>query len=391
MILQAVLERCWTLISQRKDSGQTKKSDNIEPYENARRLSVLRRRRHVLIVDDESTGRSILEKVIQRIDDDLIVTGFGSAPEALQWLGNNRVDLIITDYRMPMINGVEFIKKVRSLPGNANDSVPIMMITVVSEKSVRYEALDAGATAFLTRPIDQIECRTSCRNLLKIREQQSIIEDRADWLARQVEVATQQVVARERETLLRLGRAGEFRDEDTGNHVLRMSKYARVIAEELGLSEMECEDIEYAAPMHDIGKIGISDNILLKPGRFNAEEWKQMMQHTVIGHNILSNSQSRFIQMGAVIALNHHEKWDGTGYPNGLAGRDIPLVARIVALADVFDALMSARPYKKSWSLEAALDYIRQQSGSHFDPECVKAFFARLDDIKFIRSNLVDE
>ena len=377
------------MIIQRKDQRQQNKPSNIEPYENARRLSVLRRQRHVLIVDDESTGRSILEKVIQQIDDDLLVTGFSSAPDALQWLGNNRVDLIITDYRMPVINGVEFIKKVRDLPGS--ESVPIMMITVVSEKSVRYEALEAGATAFLTRPIDQIECRTSCRNLLKIKEQQSVIEDRADWLARQVEVATQQVVARERETLLRLGRAGEFRDEDTGNHVLRMSKYARLIAEELGLSEMECEDIEYAAPMHDIGKIGIADNILLKPGRFNTEEWSQMMQHTVIGHNILSNSQSRFIQMGAVIALNHHEKFDGTGYPNGLKGRDIPLVARIVAVADVFDALMSDRPYKKTWTLQAALDYIKQQSGSHFDPECVAAFFNRLDEVKQIRAELVDE
>lgn len=376
------------MITQRKDSQHIKKSSNVEPYENARRLSVLRRRRHVLIVDDESTGRSILEKVIQKIADDLIVTGFDAATEALQWLNNNRVDLIITDYRMPVINGVEFIKKVRNLSGY--ESVPIMMITVVSEKSVRYEALEAGATAFLTRPIDQIECRTSCRNLLKIKEQQSIIEDRADWLARQVEVATQQVVSRERETLLRLGRAGEFRDEDTGNHVLRMSKYARLIAEELGLSEMECEDIEYAAPMHDIGKIGISDSILLKPDRFNTQEWSQMMQHTVIGHNILSNSQSRFIQMGAVIALNHHEKFDGTGYPNGLKGKEIPLVARIVAVADVFDALMSDRPYKKPWSIETALDYLRQQSGSHFDPECVEAFMNRIDDVKQIRADLSD-
>lgn len=377
------------MIIQRKDSHHTKKTSNIEPYENARRLSVLRRRRHVLIVDDESTGRSILEKVIQKIDDDLIVTGFDSAPQALDWLRVNAVDLIITDYRMPVVNGVEFIKKARDLPGN--DCVPIMMITVVSEKSVRYEALEAGATAFLTRPIDQIECRTSCRNLLKIKEQQSIIQDRADWLARQVEVATQQVVARERETLLRLGRAGEFRDEDTGNHVVRMSKYARIIAEELGLSEMECEDIEYASPMHDIGKIGIPDEVLLKPGKFNSEEWSQMKLHTVIGHNILSNSQSRYIQMGAVIALNHHEKYDGTGYPSGLKSRNIPLVARIVAVADVFDALVSKRPYKKAWSTESALDYLKQQSGLHFDPECVSAFFHRLDDIKIIQTELIDD
>jgi two-component system response regulator RpfG len=375
------------LITQKKDSHNGNPS-NIEPYENARRLSVLRRKRQVLIVDDESTGRSILEKVIQKIEDDIEVNSFSSADLALTWLEVNRADLIVTDYRMPEMNGVEFIRRVRARPGY--ESVPIMMITIVSEKQVRYEALDAGATAFLNRPIDQIECRTSCRNLLKMREQQSIIEDRAEWLARQVDVATQQVISRERETLLRLGRAGEFRDTDTGNHVIRMAKYARIIAEELGLNPVECEDIEYAAPMHDIGKIGIPDTVLKKPGRFNDDEWAQMRQHTIIGHRILSNSQSRFIQLGAVIALNHHEKFDGSGYPNGLVGREIPLFARIVAVADVFDALMSPRPYKRPWQMQMALLYLREQSGSHFDPHCVEAFFNRLDEIKQVYQDLQD-
>ena len=375
--------------TKRKNTGPFTDFSNIEPYENARRLSVSRRRRQIVIVDDESTGRTILEKVIQNIANDIQVNGFDSAHKALAWLSANRADLIITDYCMPDINGVEFIKKVRSLV--AYESIPIMMITVVSEKSVRYDALDAGATAFLTRPIDQIECRTSCRNLLKIQEQQSIIQDKADWLARQVAVATIQIVARERETLLRLGRAGEYRDEDTGNHVVRMARYARIIAEELGLSEMECEDIEYAAPMHDIGKIGIPDNILLKPGKFVAAEWEVMKQHTEIGHSILSNSQSRYIQMGSIIALNHHEWFDGTGYPSGLKGREIPLVARIVAVADVFDALVSTRPYKQAWETEEALEYLRQNSGIHFDPQCVQAFFDRLDDIMRIKSALKDD
>ncbi len=304
-------------------------------------------------------------------------------------VNSHTADLIITDYRMPVINGVEFIKKVRALAGN--ESLPIMMITVVSEKSVRYEALEAGATAFLTRPIDQIECRTSCRNLLKIQEQQSIIKDKADWLARQVAVATLQIVARERETLLRLGKAGEYRDQETGNHVVRMARYARVIAEELELSEMECEDIEYAAPLHDIGKIGIPDHILLKPGRFEKDEWEIMKQHTVIGNNILSNSQSRYIQMGSIIARSHHEKYDGNGYPDGLKGRDIPLVARIVAVADVFDALVSSRPYKRAWNNEEALEYLKEQSGLHFDPLCVAAFFERFEEIKQIQNDLKND
>jgi len=264
------------------------------------------------------------------------------------------------------------------------------VITVVSEKSVRYDALEAGATAFLTRPIDQIECRTSCRNLLKLHEQQSIIQDRADWLARQVEVATQQVVSREKETLLRLAKAGEYRDEETGYHVVRMAKYSRQIAEALGLSEMECDEIEYAAPMHDIGKIGIHDDVLLKPGKFEPQEWLTMQQHTTIGHAILSNSQSRYIQTGSIIALSHHEKFDGTGYPHGIVGIDIPLVARIVAVADVYDALVSNRPYKEPWSETDAQDYLEKHSGTQFDPICVEAFFERIETIKNIHLNFSD-
>ena len=373
----------------RKNAGSAAASTNIAAYEQARRLSVMRRRRQVVIVDDETTGRSILERVIQRIDEDLQVIPFETARAALQWLQRHRADLVITDYRMPDLDGIEFIRRMRQF--ECCQSVPVMMITVVTERRVRHEALEAGATAFLTRPIDPIECGTSCRNLLKLQEQQSIIQDKADWLARQVDLATRQIIAREHETLLRLARAGEYRDEETGNHVFRMARYARQVAEELGLSAEECEDIEYSAPMHDIGKIGIPDEILLKPGSFDELQWERMKQHTVIGHNILSNSESRYMKMGAVIALNHHEKFDGSGYPSGLAGEEIPLVARIVAVADVFDALMSNRPYKKAWPLDKALQLLREESGSHFDPQCVDAFFARIDNILAIREELKDE
>jgi two-component system response regulator RpfG len=367
------------LISNTDNTTDFPKESNIEPYENARRLSILRRQRKVLIVDDESTGRTILAKIIQQAEADASVDSFDNPREALQWLDHNHPDLIITDYRMPEINGVELIKRIRARP--ACQDIPIMMITVVSEKSVRYDALEAGATAFLTRPIDQIECRTSCRNLLKLHEQQSIIQDRADWLARQVEVATQQIVSREHETLLRLAKAGEYRDEVTGTHVVRMAKYSREIGEALGLSDKECDEIEYAAPMHDIGKIGIQDKILLKPGKFEPDEWVIMQEHTRIGHAILSNSQSRYIQTGSIIALNHHERFDGSGYPNGLSGKEIPLVARIVAVADVYDALVSSRPYKQAWTIADAQDYLHKNAGSQFDPICVEAFFERLDNI----------
>lgn len=376
------------MILSRDNTNSIKARSNVEPYENARRLSVLRRKRKVLIVDDESTGRTILAKIIQQAEDDVIVESFDNPVNALDWLDNNHPDLIITDYRMPDINGVELIKKIRKKP-SCHD-IPIMMITVVSEKSVRYDALEAGATAFLTRPIDQIECRTSCHNLLKLHEQQSIIQDRADWLARQVDVATQQIVSREQETLLRLAKAGEYRDEDTGFHVVRMAKYSRQIAEALGLSAKECDEIEYSAPMHDIGKIGVPDKILLKPGQFEAEEWQVMQGHAQIGHAILADSQSRYMQMGAIIALGHHERFDGTGYPYGLSGKDIPLVARIVSVADVYDALVSRRPYKEPWKEQDALDYLRKHAGTQFDPTCIDAFFERLDNIHEIQGQFSD-
>ena len=376
------------MISSTDNKTDIPKETNVEPYENARRLSILRRQRKVLIIDDESTGRTILGKIIQQAEEDVSVESLDNPLEALNWLENNHPDLIITDYRMPDINGVELIRKIRAMP--SCQDIPIMMITVVSEKSVRYDALEAGATAFLTRPIDQIECRTSCRNLLKLHEQQSIIQDRADWLARQVEVATQQIVSREHETLLRLAKAGEYRDEETGNHVVRMAKYSREIGEALGLSEKECDEIEYAAPMHDIGKIGIQDSILLKPGKFEHDEWLRMQEHTRIGHAILSNSQSRYIQTGSIIALNHHERFDGSGYPNGLAGKDIPLVARIVSVADVYDALVSPRPYKSAWTTADAQDYLHKHAGSQFDPICVEAFFERLDNIARIHNAFSD-
>ncbi len=343
---------------------------------------------YVLILDDQSTGRKILEEIIHTIDMELEVASFADPREALEQVRQNSPDLILTDYRMPQMNGVEFIKRVRETPGCSD--VPIVMITVVGERSVRYEALNAGATDFLTRPIDQYECRSRCRNLLTLRQQQSIIQDRAKWLEKQVEMATHQVLSRERETLLRLAKAGEYRDEETGNHILRMAKYSRAIAEYLGLAEADCDEIEFASPMHDIGKIGIPDQILLKPGKLSAEEWELMKQHTVIGHGILADSESRFIQTGSVIALNHHEKFDGTGYPNGLNGEDIPLCARIVAVADAYDALRSTRPYKSGWPREDAIRYISEQSGKHFDPVCADAFLKQLEHIYGIEDSLRD-
>ncbi len=344
---------------------------------------------YVLILDDQSTGRKILKEIIHTIDDTLEILSFADPYDAIEQVRRHPPDLILTDYRMPQMNGVEFIKRVRETSGSMD--IPIVMITVVGARSVRYEALNAGATDFLTRPLDQYETRSRCRNLLTLRQQQSIIQDRAKWLEQQVEIATHRVLARERETLLRLAKAGEYRDEDTGNHILRMAKYSRAIAEYLGLSKADCDEIEYAAPMHDIGKIGIPDHILLKPGKFSPQEWELMKQHAIIGHDILLDSESRFIQTGSIIALSHHEKYDGTGYPYGLSGEEIPLPARIVAVADVYDALRSTRPYKMAWPREKAIKYITEQSGKHFDPVCVDAFMQQLDHMYEIETSLGDE
>lgn len=343
---------------------------------------------YILIVDDQSTGRRILEEIVRGIDDTLQIASFSDPRDALGQARGRVPDLILTDYRMPEMNGVEFIKRLRALPGCAE--VPIVVITVVGDRSVRYEALNAGATDFLTRPLDQYECMSRCRNLLKLRHQQCMIQDRAQWLERQVEIATRQIVLRERETLLRLARAGEYRDQDTGNHVIRMSRYTRAIADYLGLSEADCDEIEFASPMHDIGKIGVPDHILLKPGRLEPGEWEIMKTHTVIGHQILADSDSRYIQVGAIIALSHHEKYDGSGYPYGLAGEAIPLQARIVAVADVYDALRSHRPYKEPWSRERAVEFIGEQRGRHFDPACVDAFTRQLDLIFAIEEQFTD-
>lgn len=341
-----------------------------------------------MIVDDRSTARSLLEGLARSLEPGLAVESFADPLSALAAIDELAPDLIITDYRMPGIDGIEFTRRVRANPRFAE--VPIIIVTVVEDRQIRYQALENGATDFLTRPIDPQECRARCINLLALRRNQKLVAERAQWLEDRVLQATREVRTRERETLLKLAKAGEYRDQETGNHILRMAKYARLIAEELRLSPMECDEIEAAAPMHDIGKIGIPDHVLLKPGRHTPEERETMQRHPLIGHGILADSPSRYLQMGAVIALGHHEKFDGTGYPHGLAGDDIPLPARIAAVADVFDALMSPRPYKRAWSFDEALAHLKTESGRHFDPACVAAFERRIEAVAAIARDLGD-
>lgn len=333
----------------------------------------------VLILDDQTISLMILEELIHSIDDGIHVECFTDPVKALEWAKHNNHDLVITDYKMPNMDGVEFTHWFRKIPSCTD--IPLVIITCVDDKSIRYQALEAGATDFLTKPIDHYECRARCRNLLQLRKQQVIIKDRARWLEQEISRKTEELQLREKETLLRLAKAGEFRDEETGDHVLRMSDYACLIARSLNLDDNLCEVIRLAAPMHDIGKIGIPDHILLKPGKLTSQEWNIMQKHTRIGYDILRDSTSCYIQAGAVIAYGHHERFDGKGYPQGLAGNDIPIEARVVAVADVFDALRSERPYKSGWSLDRTLGYLEAQRGNHFDPDCVDVFMENLGKI----------
>jgi len=340
----------------------------------------------ILIIDDQFTSRKILEELVSSLDDEIFVKTFAEPMKALEYVEIHEPDLVLADFKMPLMNGVEFTKRFRLL----YKDIPLMVITGVDDKKVLYDALDAGATDFLAKPIDHRECRTRCSNLLKLRRQHQVIKGRAKWLESKFAEAVVDVRRREHETLMRLAKAGEYRDEETGNHIIRMARYSRLIANGLGLDAEECELIEYAAPMHDIGKIGISDTILLKPGRLTPDEIKVMQQHTVFGYEILRDSPSKYLQMGAVIALGHHERYDGTGYPHGLARDAIPLSARIVAIADVFDALTCARPYKKAWPIQDALNYLNAEIGKHFDPDCIGAFHAQFEKILSIRQKFLE-
>ncbi len=336
----------------------------------------------VAIVDDTPLNLLLMEKLVAR-QPGCTPHAFSRAREGLRWCLENEPDLIIVDYMMPEIDGLQFIREVRAR--HERDDVPILMVTASSERSTRYEALGCGANDFLTKPIDSHEFEPRVRNMLRLRQAHLDTRNRAETLAEEVRKATAEIFARERETVMRLARAAEFRDPETGAHIQRMARYSALIAGRLGMASGHVDNMLHAAPMHDVGKLGIPDHILLKPGTLTTPERELMKRHARIGYDILSGSASATVQLGASIALSHHEKFDGTGYPGGLAGDAIPIEGRIVAVADVFDAITTERPYKKSWPLEDAISYLRDGRGSHFDPVCVEVFLASLDEVRRIQ------
>jgi two-component system response regulator RpfG len=338
---------------------------------------------NILIVDDQQSARTMMRHVVEGISPGVSVTDFEDPVEALQWSEDHDIDLLLLDYRMPHMDGLEFTRQFRR-PLIKRD-VPIVLVSIVGDEPVRQAALDAGVIDFLVKPVRPRELRSRCRNLLSLRQHGESVKEHARTLERKVLEGMREVEERERETLYRLARAIEFRDYGTGVHLVRMARFAGLIADALGMPDDEVRMLELAAPLHDIGKIGIPDAILLKRGTLTEAEFEVMRRHPQIGHEILRDSQSRFVQLGAVIALRHHERWDGSGYPGGLRGDAIPLAARIVALADVFDALLSERPYKPAWSHEQAVAYVREQSGTLFDPQCVEALLRDMTQVRQIQ------
>lgn len=326
---------------------------------------------NIVIVDDQTSARTMLRHILEDISPEMEVFDFGDPETALRWCDDNRTDLLLLDYRMPVVDGLEFARRFRR-PMLHRD-VPIVLVTVVGDEPIRQAALEAGVIDFLVKPVRPRELRARCRNLLQLRQQSESVKQRALSLEQRLLASMREVEERERETLIRLARAIAYRDASTSANLERVAAVAGMVADAMGLSEDEVRMIELAAPLHDIGKIAIPDAILMKPGPLTAEETETMRQHPQIGYELLSDSQNRFIQLSALIALRHQERYDGSGYPDGLAGEAIPLEARIVAIADVFDALMSRRPYKRAWTIEESLAYIGENSGRHFDPRCVEA------------------
>lgn len=332
----------------------------------------------VLIVDDNATNLMLLKIIAQKVDG-VAVEGCECPIKALELLRASHYDLILVDYVMPEMNGSDLIRAIRSIKDYA--AVPIVMITGESDRQVRLDAISAGATDFLNKPVDPIELRARLGNLLALRQAQLDLANHAQWLEREIAQATRHLSEREEEVIWRLSRAIEFRDGGTGEHISRVATVSRLIAEGLGCSPEFCRTIYLAAPLHDVGKVGIPDAILSKPGRLTDEEMATMREHVLLGERILSGGESSLIQCAEQIVASHHERWDGKGYPAGLEGEEIPLEGRIVAVADVFDALCSPRPYKSAWQVLDARNEINRTAGGHFDPRVVAAFNARWNDI----------
>jgi response regulator RpfG family c-di-GMP phosphodiesterase len=340
-------------------------------------------RQSVVVIDDQTSNSLLIAEILSGISADLAVLTFDHPLEAVKYAADHPLDLVVTDFSMPELDGIGVIRLLKEMDHLVD--LPIVVVTASDDLAVRYAALDAGAADFLIRPINPRECQSRCRNLLKMRSFQLQNKRHAEILQQRVAEVTEDLQSRSMEMLQRLAVVAEKRDSETGQHLVRMARYSKLLAREVGFSESEVHVIGMAAPLHDIGKIGIPDGILLAPRRLTESELVVMRTHPDIGYEMLHGSTSESMKMSADIARYHHERFDGSGYPLGLRGEDIPLSARIVAVADVWDALLATRPYKRPWTEDAAIDLLRSGAGAQFDPALVDAFLANLDTLRTIR------
>ncbi len=344
----------------------------------------------VLVVDDEARNLKLLETLLHAEGHATLIASNGS--DAIALALSEQPDLILLDVMMPDMDGFETVTRLKADP--RTKQIPVVMVTALDDRDSKLRALQAGAEEFLGKPIDRADLTVRVRNLLRLKEYGDFLAHHNRMLDQQVKERTAQLEEAYRDTVLTLVRAAEHKDEETGHHVRRISHYCMILADAMDLSAEFHEAIFQASPMHDIGKIGIPDHVLLKPGGFTPEEWIIMQSHCAQGAGILANGNSPYMRMGAEIALSHHERWDGSGYPNGLKGEAIPLAARIMQICDVYDALRSKRPYKLPIDHARTVEIITQGDGrtqpEHFDPAVLAGFTAQAERFAIIYEELTD-
>jgi putative two-component system response regulator len=349
-------------------------SRELEPYLDSR----------ILVVDDQPANVMLLRKMLNAAGYQYVKTTID--PTAVRALHRAECfDIILLDIRMPRLDGHGVLALLQEDAQASGDYVPVLVLTAQDDDETRLRALGAGAKDFVTKPFNRTEVLNRIRNMLEVRLLHKAVKQQNEILEHKVRERTAELRETRLEIIRRLGLAAEYRDNETGLHIVRMSKFSQVLARAAGLDARQAELILNASPMHDIGKLGIPDRVLLKPGRLDDEEWAVMKTHVRIGAEILDGHPSELMQMAARIARHHHERWDGTGYPEGLAGEAIPIEARIVAVADVFDALTSRRPYKPAWRVADAMAEMHRVAGSHLDPRLVPLFAGQLDTVLEIK------
>lgn len=332
----------------------------------------------ILVVDDTPENIDVLVGIL---GEDYQVRAARGGEQALKLVHKAPPDLILLDIMMPGIDGFEVCRRLKE--DFTTRHIPIIFVTAKIEMKDELAGLDLGAVDYITKPVSPPIVRARVRTHLALYDQNRELE-------RQVRARTAELHDTRLKVIQRLGRAAEYKDNETGTHVIRMSHYSKILGLAAGMSEAEADTLMNAAPMHDIGKIGIPDHILRKRGRLDDAEWQVMRTHPEIGGEIIGDDDSELLAMARVIALTHHEKWNGRGYPRGLEGEAIPRVSRIVAIADVFDALTSPRPYKRAWSIEDAVALLQEGAGVHFDPQLVKLFIDHLPEVLEIKERFAD-